>query len=466
MPMRLAIAGIATESCTFSPVNTTLEDFRILRGDDLLRRYAFMQDKPVLPLILARALPGGPVTPEAYEGIKEEFLGRLREAAPLDGLFLDMHGAMNVVGMDDAEGDWMRAARQVVGPQCLISASYDLHGNVSRQVVDNIDILTAFRHAPHTDAEETRKRAFGLLERSLREGLRPQRAWLAVPVALPGEKTSTEWEPGATLYARLRHTDRIPGVLDASLLVGYVWADEPRAMASVVVVGTDMEVLEREARALAMHYWNAREQFRFGAPAGSIDDCITWALEEPATGIFVCDSGDNPTAGGVGDTSFFLERLLKRRVEDAILGGIADAEATDACYRAGVGARLELALGGKLNPTGSQPLPVRGRVLHLHPGANDRQAVLQVDGVKVVVSSKRRPYHYVDDFHRLGLDPSEHKMVVVKMGYLVPDLKRIASRILLALSPGVVDQAIERLPFERIRRPIYPLDPDMAWQPG
>lgn len=171
------------------------------------------------------------------------------------------------------------------------------------------------------------------------------------------------------------------------------------------------------------------------------------------------------TAGGVGDTPFFLERLLKRQVEDALLGGIADAAATDICYAAGVGAELELTLGGKLNPKGSQPLPVQGRVLHLHPGENDRQAVLQVGGVKVIVSSQRRPYHYVEDFRRLRLKPLEHKLVVVKMGYLVPDLKRIANRILLALSPGAVDQATLRLPFKRIRRPIYPLDPDMTWQP-
>lgn len=464
--MRLAIAGIATESCTFSPLNTALNDFTILRGDELRRRYAFMQDRAVLPLIHARALPGGPVTREAYEAIKKEFLRRLREVVPLDGLFLDMHGAMNVVGMDDAEGDWMRAARQVVGSHCLISASYDLHGNVSGQVVANIDIFTAFRHAPHIDAEETRERAFRLLERCLREGLRPQRAWLTVPVVLPGEKTSTEWEPGASLYAGLRDIDRIPSVLDASLLVGYVWADEPRAMASVVITGTDMAVLEREAKVLAKRYWDARGQFNFGVPAGSIDDCITRALEAPERGIFISDSGDNPTAGGVGDTPFFLERLLKRQVEDAILGGIADAEATDACYKTGVGTELELTLGGKLNPKGSRPLPVRGRALHLHPGENDRQAVLQVGGVKVIVSSQRRPYHYLEDFLQLGLKPLEHKLVVVKMGYLVPDLKRIASRILLALSPGAVDQAIERLPFKRIRRPIYPLDPDMTWQPN
>ena len=162
-----------------------------------------------------------------------------------------------------------------------------------------------------------------------------------------------------------------------------------------------------------------------------------------------------------------LERLLVRGIADAVLGGIADATATDACYAAGVGAELTVELGGSLDPRGSRPLGVQGRVLFLDEVGEprQRQAVLQVQGVKVVVTRRRRPFHQVSDFERLGIHPEQHKLVVVKGGYLAPDLNRIAGRVLLALSPGAVDQAIERLPFERIGRPCYPLDREFDWQP-
>jgi microcystin degradation protein MlrC len=292
-------------------------------------------------------------------------------------------------------------------------------------------------------------------------------AYIPIPVVLPGEKTSTEWEPGMSLYAGLPDVDAVLGVMDASIFVGYMWADEPRAHATIVVTGTDSAVIQREARQLARQYWSIRDQFRFGVQAGSIDETIAWALEAPESCVFISDSGDNPTAGGVGDTPLFLERLLADRVPDAVVASIADASAAAICYDAGIGAEVTVSLGGKLDSIHAQPLPVTGTVIYLDQAddATQRQAVLQVEGTQVIITERRTPFHYIADFQRLGIEPLEHKIVVVKIGYLVPDLKAAAPLALLALSPGAVDQAIERLPFQRIQRPMYPLDPEMVWEP-
>ena len=473
--MRIALGGIATESCTFSPVLTKKEDFNVVYGDALLEpeHYSFLTDAfladndlHLFPTLRARALPGGPVERSAYEGFKADFLARLRAALPLDGLYLDMHGAMNVEGLDDAEGDWYEAARRVVGPTCLISASYDLHGNLSQRIIDTLDLLTAYRTAPHVDTLETRTKAFTLLVHCLKENIRPHKVWISVPVLLPGERTSTEYEPAASLYASLPEVDGQPGILDASVLVGYVWADEPRAAASIVVTGTDLDVAEREARRLAQAYWELRDAFEFSVPAGTMDESLGWALETDKTCLFISDSGDNPTAGGVGDRVDFLRCLLEHNIPDAVLGGLTDAAATDACYRAGVGDRLELSLGATLDPR-SEPLKVTGEVLFLDAvsDASERQAVLQIGGVTVILARRRRPYHLEADFLRLGIDPKTHKLIVVKVGYLVPDLKRIAGGTFLALSPGAVDQHVERLNYERVRRPLYPLERSFSWEP-
>ena len=174
-----------------------------------------------------------------YDAFKAEFIHSLKELLPLDGLYLPMHGAMYVEGMQDAEGDWISAAREVVGAECLISASYDLHGNLSRRIIDNIDMLSAYRTAPHIDVQETMQRACAMLLDCATRRIRPTLVWAPVPVLLPGERTSTEDQPAKDLYAQLPLRNATLGVLDASLLVGYVWADEPRATASVVLTGTD-----------------------------------------------------------------------------------------------------------------------------------------------------------------------------------------------------------------------------------
>ena len=469
MSYRIAFGGIHTESSTFNPVLTETKDFQVLRGDALREsdRYRFLEaytDAEFLPTLHARALPGGPVAAQAYQTFKHEFLSRLAELGPVDGLFLDMHGAMNVSGMDDAEGDWLGAAREVVGPDCLVVASYDLHGNLTERIIDALDGMSAFRTAPHIDVLETKQRACALLLNALKGGTRPQLVWVPVPVVLPGEMTSTDDEPAWSIYESLPQIDALDGVLDASLLVGYVWADEPRAGASVVMTGTDAAVLEREAVGLATRYWEARAEFHFGVPAGSLAWCLEQFTALENRPVVLSDSGDNPTGGGVGDTTFVLEELLKRDLEGAVVAGLADAPATAACYAAGVGAELELTLGATLDPKTSQPLSVRAHVVYLHPAdtERERQAVVRIGAVTVILSAARRPYHYPEDIESLGIKLSETRLVVVKSGYLTAELTRAAAYTLLALTPGTVSQELRTLNYER-QGPRFPLTPDLNW---
>ena len=180
--MRIAVGGIHTECSTYSPVLMAVEDFRVLKGADLLgaEYFNFLKADGIehLPLLHARAVPGGPVSRAAYEAFKSEFLALLKAASPVDGLYLAMHGAMNVEGMDDAEGDWISAARAVVGPDVVVAASYDLHGNVSQKIIDQLDIFAGYRTAPHIDVRETMVRAWSMLVDALKSGTRPGVAWL------------------------------------------------------------------------------------------------------------------------------------------------------------------------------------------------------------------------------------------------------------------------------------------------
>ncbi|MBX4925525.1 M81 family metallopeptidase [Rhizobium binae] len=469
--MRIAVGGIHIECSTYNPVLNEERDFRVLRGEGLLESpyFAFLRDYDAefLPTIHARAIAGGPVSRATYEAFKREFLERLKPLLPLDGLYLAMHGAMYVDGMEDAEGDWIGAARALVGEDCTVSASYDLHGNVTQRIIDALDIYSTYRTAPHIDVEETMRRSVSMLVKSLKTGVRPLVLWAPIPVVLPGERTSTVDEPAKSLYAMLPDIDAIDGVWDASLMVGYVWADEPRATAAAIMTGTDPAVLEREAKRLAQAYWDAREDFVFGCETGSVEECVARAIASPTAPVVLAESGDNPTGGGVGDRADVLAELISRNATGVVFAGIADRQATEACYAAGVGRELELSVGASLDTRGSKPVIARFIVKFLHEtlDPSDRQAVVSLGGIDLVLSAKRRPYHHIADFTRLGLDPHAAKIIVVKSGYLSPELAMIANPNLMALSEGVVDQFVERLPRLRKQHPTYPFERDFTFEP-
>ncbi|ADV81329.1 M81 family metallopeptidase [Terriglobus saanensis] len=468
---RIAFGGIGIECSTYSRIRARMEDFSILTDGVLTssERFAFLKRYPIpfQPVLVASAVPGGPVAMETYQAIKAGYLSRLKTLLPLDGLFLPMHGAMFVDGMEDAEGDWMEATRKLVGQDCLMSASYDLHGNVSQRVVDNIDMFSAFRTAPHIDREETMIRACDMLVQSLQQNLRPTIVWAPVPVLMPGERSSTEWEPGKRLWAPLATLNNQPGILDVSMLVGYVWADEPRSTASVVITGVAPAKQKEIATGLAQKYWDARKEFQFGTETCTVDECVVRAMQAKTQPAILADSGDNPTGGGNSDRAEVLEVLLRKKATNVVFAGITDRPAADACYLAGIGATIPLSIGATLDPKGSRPVKANATVKFLLPVKDPllREAVVQIEGVTLVLSARRRPYHDILDFTRLGLEPKSFKIIVVKSGYLSPELKPLANPSLMALSDGAINQDIVHLPANRLRKPTYPFVPDLQFKP-
>jgi len=468
--MHIAVAGLHMECSTYNPVLARAPDFRVLRGPSMLKDayFDFLTHFPArfTTILHARAIAGGPVERGTYETWKSEILERLQAALPLDGVYLAMHGAMFVEGMFDAEGDFISAVRAVVGPHVLIAASYDLHGNVSQRIIDNLDIFSTYRTAPHIDVPDTMRRAVTMLVRALSRGERPMLAWAPVPVLLPGERTSTQDEPARSFYAQLHAVEEPTGIWDASFQVGYVWADEPRATACAVITGTDRAAMERAAIHLAEDYWNRRDDFVFGTTTGSIAECVDWAVNSATAPVVLAESGDNPTGGGVGDRVEVLTELLRQEAKGVVFAGIVDEIATETAYEAGVGGRVHLRIGASLD-TSSAPVEADADVAFLldAPDPQLREAVVRIGGVELVLTARRRPFHNLADFSRLGLDPRTARIVVVKSGYLSPELAPIANPSLMALSPGVVDQSVERLQRQHKSVPQYPFDKDVCFKP-
>ena len=472
---RIAIAGLAIESSTFSPAKTLESDFKARVGEDVFSYYPFLQKDSInrtkaewIPTLRGHALPGGIVTREAYESLVTQTLKRLKEHLPYDGLFFDIHGAMSVEGLDDPEGDFIKRVRKVVGYKTLISTSMDLHGNVSHVLTQESDLITCYRMAPHEDAIESKRRAVtNLLDRiESGKGKPLYKSRIEVPILLPGEKTSTRIEPGKSLYAKVNPETKKDGVIDASIWMGYPWADEPRNHGVVVVYGDNKEEVKNSSEYLAQSFWNVKNEFEFVAPVGNLKESVDLALESKTKPFIISDMGDNPTAGGAGDVTWTLEKLLNRKEfkdktgPSLIYASIPGPNLVNNAKDLDVGDYVEGYVGAEVDSRFSPPILLKGIIRSIKKGDINAKTeiVVQNGSINVIVTQKRKPYHYIKDFTDLNLNPSESDIVVVKIGYLVPELYNINKGWIMALTPGGVDQDLYRLDYKRIKRPMFPID--------
>lgn len=475
---RVAIAGIGIESSTFSPARTHEEAFHARIGDSIFGRYDFFAENSDfrnraewIPTFLGKALPGGTVTKEAYESMVAKTLKMLKENGPYDGLWFDIHGAMSVEGLIDAEGDLIKRIREVIGTEVLISTSMDLHGNVSEALAKHSDLITCYRMAPHEDAIESKARSIGNLLERLENGKgRPKyKAWVPIPILLPGEKTSTRIEPGKDIYAKIPVIEEQNGVIDAAIWVGYAWADEPRNHAVVMAVGDDKEQVTKGAELLAKSFWDARLEFDFVAPTTTFEESLQLAFKSDKKPYIISDMGDNPTAGGAGDVTWTLREILSRKEFQKADGpsltyaSIPGPELIDEALKVGVGGKVKAMVGAMVDDRFSPPLELEGVITAIKKGDRDAEveAVVQIGSISVIVTKKRKPYHHESDFTELNLNPRTADILVVKIGYLVPELYDMRGGWNMALTPGGVDQDLERLGYQNIKRPMFPLDTNM-----
>jgi len=487
--MRVLVGSIAHESNTFTPRCTALDDFEILRGSAIWSGtlsgavggiVSTLQHQPgieLVPSLVAHALPGGTVERHAYQELKQ---GLLSAASDVDAACLFLHGAMRAEGVDYCESDLLNALRATMGPHAPIVVALDMHADLVGSMVPAADALVAYHTAPHVDSFETGVRAAGILLRILQDRVRPAMGFAKLPILLPGEMAQTALEPMASMMRLVAAAEARPGVLSASLAVAHIWADVPdQGIGVIVVTDGDAALAQSEADRLALAFWERRGDFGLSAEAWPVDKAIQVAMAAPEPTVFLSDSGDNVTAGGTSDVPVMLERLLARGAANVLVAAMWDSEAVDACVAAGVSQQVSLSIGAKVDRGHGRPLPVTGVVRLLSDGsyyqsgkrtAENRVrrgpiAVLAIDGIDVVLSRNRIAITELDQLRSLGLEPLAYRIVVLKVGYLFAPFQAISPRSILALSPGATNCDVSQLGYRRVRRPVYPLDPDTSWTP-
>lgn len=480
--MRLFTASLATETNTFAPMPTGMQSFRdgwfypagqhpnqpTLFGAPLwaARQRGREQNWTVIEGLVAAAYPAGITTRAAYEELRDEILGQLRAALPVDIVALGLHGAMVADGYSDCEGDLLSRVREIVGPGTIVGATLDPHGNLSDEMVHAADLLVIWKENPHTDTNDRAIELVDLLEKQATGKIRPVASLVDCEMIAP---IFTNLEPARSLVARMRDMERRTGVLSVSLNHGFPFADVPDMGTKVLVyTNGDAGLAERTARELAEEVIRVRDLLIPSRPG--IDESLDLALACDKPPVVIADSADNAGGGAASDSTWFLRRMLERRIGNAALGALWDPVAAGIAFNAGEGARLRLRLGGKVSPLSGDPLDVDTVVRclrrdHTMQGMSEGvpidcgdSALLDIGGVDVVITSKRLQPMGTDLFTGLGCDLASKQIIVVKSSqHFYAHFSRIAGSVIYAEAPGSVSMKLDQLPFRRIKLPKWPI---------
>ncbi|WP_274426368.1 M81 family metallopeptidase [Chelativorans sp. YIM 93263] len=485
MAKRVALAGFLHETNTFAPSRATLAAFEqgggylpISRGNEILTRapgvnlgisgaLAHGQGAgwSMLPVLWTGAIPSAHVEKEAFEKIAGEIIEGLRAAGPLDGIYLDLHGAMVCTHLDDGEGALIERVRSLVGPDVPIAVSLDLHGNVTGRMVEHADVLVAFRTYPHVDMAETGRRTAQALDTLMARGEPFAKAFRRIPFLIPIPWQCTSLEPACSIYAEVAALES-GDVASTSLLMGFPAADFAECAPTVLAYGVDQDAADDAADVL-QDLMLVNEQ-AFAGRAFSPDEGVREAMRIAQTAnrpIIIADTQDNPGAGGNSDTTGMLQALVRNGAERAAIGMMVDPDAAEAAHAAGEGAEIALALGGKSGVAGDAPFEGTFRVeklsngdlhatgpyyggTHMNVGLS---ACLSIGGVRIVVATHKAQMADQAMYRFVGIEPREQAILVNKSSvHFRADFEPIAETILVCTAPGPMPLDPASLPWTQL----------------
>ena len=493
--MRIALIHVAQETNDFNPVPTTLDDYRafgLSEGGAVLEQVGTGsaiggyldavgtagQDIETVPIVRAFAVAGGRITKEAFDFFADRIRAGLAAAGPLDGVALQLHGACAAAHLDDVEGAQAELCRSIVGPDVPIVMALDHHANITGQMVANCDAIVAHRTQPH-DPHDTGRIGAEVLFRIAAGEARPFMTWRKIPLVSHQEQYLTSRGPMKVWFDRARAIEEDGRVIQASLYPMQPWLDVDEGGWSAIVVTDEAPALAQAlADELADLAWSLRADFQ-EREAISVDESVRRA-EAAETGLVVIsDTGDTVFGGAAGDSNVILESMLRLGTTSPTLIPLISPGAVARLAEAGEGAEVTLPLGGDAAPAFFTPLTVTGTVRGVADGSRvavdydhqptidmGRVAVLDVGPITLLVSEKRGVAGNLPDVYAaFGVDPAAYQIAVLKTASNFQYFAPLTSQVIRADTPGPGQSDVAGLPWKRIPRPVYPLDPVDDWRP-
>ena len=481
--MRVVVAELKQETATFNPASSHYDDFQVYRGQDVLAAYRGTRTElagamailepagiEIIPTLAAAAVSGGPIADADLDRLLAECVDAVRPHSDVDGAYICLHGAMAGESEIDPEGRLLSALRGLLSGVPMV-ASLDLHAVISDRMMDAADVLVPFHTYPHVDQYETGQRAARILLRLLRGEVRPTTARVELPLLVRGDELITATGKFGTAIKSCQKIESSPGGLAAGVIIGNAFTDVPDLQSNVLVCrDNDLAGAEQEALQIARYMWRHREQFQ--AELTPLADAIELASSTPGLTVF-SDAADATASGAAGDSNAILKGLLTARLSKRALIPLVDAPAVATAVASGVGARLEIALGGTRDSGRFSPVRVDVTVESLHDGdflyedgtrgRGGRVVVLTTGSITIMVSE--RPVYVVGRkvFQAHGLEPTQFDLVVVKSpnGFRTY-YEELASCIVPVDVPGSTSANLRSLPFQHCRRPVFPLDENVV----
>lgn len=493
--IRIATAGFLHESNTFSSIPASLalwERSGVLEGDAIRKEYAtsqstlagflaLEQDDPqvqVVPLVFSRLTPMGAITAEAIEHLLQRIVGAIRDNGPWDGILLPQHGAAVSVPYLDADGELLRRVRELVGPGVPIGMALDMHGNISRAMVEPADVVTVYQTNPHIDARAQALLCGQLLVRAIRGEIHPRMALATPPLLVNILNQGTSDRPMSDLLAVADVQRQRPGVLSVSVVEGYPYADVPEmGMSFIAVTDNDQPLADDVAQQLARAAWDLRESLNQGGTA--IDDALKQADAAPAGPVVLFDVGDNVGGGSPGDSTHILHAARALGIGN-LLQAICDPQVVQQCQAAGVGGHIAASVGGKSDHMHGAPFPIQATVTALGDGRYEETgathggfrffndgasaALTTDDGFTLVLTSRGAGSSSLQQFRALGIEPTDMKIIVAKGVHSPrPAMEPIARQMIWVATPGVTSADLSTFTYRNRRVPLYPLEAATTW---
>lgn len=490
---RVGILALIQESNTFLPGATTLDHFRqelLLKGEEVRQQFSHAHHEvrgffdglaaagmEAVPLFAARALPFGTIEPEAFNYLMQVMLDELKKAGRLDGLLVAPHGATVAKEYPDADGEWLTRVREVVGPDLPIIGTLDPHGNLSPEMVAATNALVAYRTNPHVDQEQRGLEAAELMVRTLKGEIQPVQAACYPPMAINIERQCTSESPCLELCNRFDEVRGREGVLGASLMFGFPYADVTEmGSSSLVVTNGQPELAQRLAEELGLEMWNLRHGL-----AGTFlteKEAVAQAVQLPGP-VCMLDMGDNVGGGSPGDGTWIAWELIRTGVGPAFVC-INDPEAVRAAEATGVGNTSTFSIGGRTDELHGTPLVAQFKVEQLSDGRfkesevrhggftefdQGRTAILVSEqGLTVMVTSKRSLPFSLKQLTTFGLKPEQFQIIVAK-GVNAPlaAYRSVCPSILRVNTRGVTMADMTQLPYQHRKKPLFPFEKETTW---
>ncbi len=492
--MRIATGCIGHETNTFSSIPTSLDDFKLQRsyhiGDEIISTFrqtstitgGFIESSEklgiqIVPLLWTFATPSGKIEQAAYDTLKGEFLDLLRNAGELDGVLLDLHGAMATEEIEDAEGDLIQSVREIVGSLPIV-VTLDLHANITAEMAEYSNTIIGFDTYPHVDCYDRGVEAGQVIFDIVQGNVRPTMAFRQLPLLTSPPAQCTMKPLMSGVVEQLHALETKPGVVTATLAMGFPFADIRDAGVTVLVTtNDDQQLAEQHADRFAKYIWDMREAFNLNLV--SVEEAIEIANGTDGQPIVLAEGSDNPGGGGPCDGTIILRKFIEADVQDAVIAIIADPESVSLAIEAGVGNTVGLNVGGKTIPLHGDPVPLTGYVktisdgnfVHKGPMARGvrsslgRTAVIRVGGVEIILTERRFQPLDAEVLRSVGIEPRDRKLIALKSAvHFRADYTPIAHEILEADTPGVHSADLFSYDYQKVRRPIYPLDTDAEFQ--